>query len=128
MKSSFILILTLLFFAKIQDTIAQSYAINPFIQFIQNNGIWEVLTEIKKYFGTDVAIEVCVDFLESPHCDEVVKVYIIDNKANVRPDYLDRTELMAFLKKNGYLIILKTANPQRFPIIEKKYQLIEKEI
>ena len=58
MKSSLIIILIFLFFAKSQDSQDERYQINIFIKYIQENGIWDVLCEIKRYFGPDICIEV----------------------------------------------------------------------
>ena len=122
MKSSLIIILTLLLFTKSQDTIAQKYSIKYFIKYLQDSGIWEVLYEVKKYFGTDIAIEICEDFLQSPYCGEVVRVYI---KVPITRAYPEENDLMEFLKKNNYLEILsKDANPNLLLKIKKKLEVV----
>ena len=129
MKSSLIIILTLLLFTKIQNTAYESFSISNFIDFIQENGIWEILFQVRLYFGVDISIELCRDFSESPHCEEVVRVYM--NNSGTRGEkesvkYLDRSQLYKFLSKNHYLIILKTVFPTRFPRVNDKLQIYSK--
>ena len=109
MKSSLIIILIFLFFAKSQDSKDEKYQINT---FIQENGIWDVLCEIKRYFGPDICIEVWKNFTQSPHCEEVVKVYITNEVVLLneqKEEYLDKSELNTFLEERNYLTILKKA-------------------
>ena len=64
MKSSkIILFIILLIFTKSQDTLRQNYSIKTFINYLQENGIWEVLYQVKIYFGTVITIEVCQEYV-----------------------------------------------------------------
>ena len=52
------------------------YTINPFITYLQETGYYEVINDVKCKITTDVAIEVCEILTESPHCEEVVRIYM----------------------------------------------------
>ena len=127
MNSSLIIILTLLLFAKSLNTTSISYFISTFINYLQNNGIWEILVEIKKYYGTDVAIELCKEFAKSPHCEEVVRVYIYAPKVPITRSGTrnsDTSELMEFLEEKGYLKILENVDPFVIPKIREKFGVL----
>ena len=138
MKSSkIILFITLLIFTKSQDTLRQNYSIDTFIDYLQKSGIWEVLFQVKIYFGTTIAIEVCKEYVKSPHCEEVIQVYMVNSESEPEPDnransrraffYYDRSELMPFLEKHHYLEILTKTIPLskaqriKFKLISKEY-------
>ena len=53
-----------------------NFLINTFLKYIQGNGYYDVINEVKCEISTDVAIEVCKILTESPHCEEVVRVYM----------------------------------------------------
>ena len=73
MKYTIILLLTLLIATK-EDV--NGYTINPFIEYLQETGYYEVISDVKCQITTDVAIEVCEILTESPHCEEVVRVFM----------------------------------------------------
>ena len=73
MKYTIILLLTLLIATK-EDVSA--FTINPFIIYLQENGYYELINDVKCQLTTDVAIEVCKILTESPHCEEVVRIYM----------------------------------------------------
>ena len=76
MKSSLFLIICLLFIVKNQDTTAIAYSINPYIDYLQENGYWSIIREVKLNFGKTVSIEFCLELVPSPHCEETVLTYI----------------------------------------------------
>ena len=114
MKSLFIFLIYLLLIVKNQDTTVESYSVNSFIDYIQNNGYWDIFQEVKNKFGIDVSIEFCQAIVPSPHCDEVVRVYIPKtNHGNITEDeeepeisYLDINDLDYFLENNNFIGIL----------------------
>ena len=113
MKSSLIIILTLLFFAKSQTTLSKSYSINTFIQSLQNSGILQILRDVKFNFGVNVSTELCKTYVDSPYCEEVCRVYIPEISARRKnPISLDRSQLMEYLVNNNYLEILQRAKPK----------------
>ena len=73
MKYTIILLLALLIVTK-EDR--GTFSINPFIEYLQENGYYELITDVKCLIKTDVAIEVCEILAESAHCEEVVRIYM----------------------------------------------------
>ena len=73
MKYIIIVLLTLLIATKEE---INPYGINPFIEYLQENGYYELITDVKCKITTDVAIEVCEILTESPHCEEVLRIYM----------------------------------------------------
>ena len=124
MKSSLILIICLLFIVKIQDTTAENYSIQTFINYIQDMGYWEIFTQVSLLFGIDVSIDFCKTIVQSPHCDETIRVYIsipnnskIDGKdESITQEYLDINDFADFLDRNNYSDILL----QKIPTSEFK--------
>lgn len=55
---------------------AEDYTINTFIVYLQEQGYYDIIKEIKCHYGADVAINFCLELVSSPHCEEVVRVYI----------------------------------------------------
>ena len=54
------------------------------------------------HFGTDVAIVLCKDYTQSPHCEEVVREYISNGGALngiKEEEYLNKSELYSFLEE-----------------------------
>ena len=51
MKSLAILVLSILLF---NFTDSNEYSINEILNFLQSNGLYEILVQLKKYFGDDV--------------------------------------------------------------------------
>ena len=52
------------------------YSIDPFLNEIQSNGIYDLLKDIKYEFNDDVAIEVCLQIYQTNDCQKVVLNYI----------------------------------------------------
>ena len=73
MKYTIILLLTLLIATKEDGSV---FSIIPFIIYLQESGYYELITDVKCKIATDVAIEVCEILTESPHCEEVVRIYM----------------------------------------------------
>ena len=111
MKLSLIVILlNFLFIVKGQDYTAEKYTINPFINYLQENNYWEILVQVSIYFGNDVSIEICKAFVPSPHCEEVVRVYISPAYTRNKREgeyYLEIKELPNFLEEKNYSNILQ---------------------
>ena len=73
MKYTIILLLTLVIATKENGVL---FTINPFINYLQETGYYEVINDVKCQITSDVAIEVCEILTESPHCEEVVRIYM----------------------------------------------------
>ena len=58
-----------------------SYSIESFIKQLQDNGYYGVIAQVNRYYGNDVAIEMCKSLTQSFSCEELVRVYI----GNPRP-------------------------------------------
>ena len=43
---------------------------------MQENGYYEIILEVKHYYGNDVSISICKEMIKSADCEEVVRVYI----------------------------------------------------
>ena len=122
MKLSLIVILlSFLFIVKGQDYTAERYSINPFINYLQENNYWEILEKVSIYFGNDISIEVCKSFVPSPHCEEVVRVYISTGSKGEQ-EYLEINELKNLFDEKKFSIMLKT----KFRPISKFYELLDK--
>ena len=52
------------------------YSINSFLNYLHENGYYELIYEIKCQYGSDVANECCFLLFESVYCEEVVRVYM----------------------------------------------------
>ena len=72
MKALCILLLSLL----IVSDAKTDYSIDTFIKFLQENGYYDILMQIKLYYGDDIAISLCKNFIKSEHCELLVRVYI----------------------------------------------------
>ena len=103
MKSLLIIILILLFFGKSQNNNYIKYSITSFINYLQNSKVWEILEEVKIFYGADVSIQLCEEYFGSPHCEEIVRVYLTRGGTRGVAEY----DLNTFLKSNNYLIILE---------------------
>ena len=53
-----------------------NYSINNFLEYLQGNGYFEVIYSVKCETTPDIAVEFCEILCESPHCEEVVRVYM----------------------------------------------------
>ena len=133
MKLSLILILSLLFEVKIQDITAQQYSINTFINYLQDNGYWEMFFEVKNFFGVDVTVEFCNTFVPSPHCEEVVNVYLLRTGSyspmrggGESKEYLDIDNLENFLNEKHYSDILKSKNKPKIRYLLLLDKLLDK--
>ena len=83
--------------------------------YLQENGFFELLTEIKHNLGNDVSIDFCKELFKSNDCETVIRVYIPNG---IRPDNPgDQKSLERIV--NEYYNILIAAGFNPFSI--KKY-------
>ena len=52
------------------------YSFNALIEYIKQNGYYEVIRSVKMQIGDDIAIAVCKEFLQSNDCETVVTTYM----------------------------------------------------
>ena len=72
MKLYNLLLLTLAIIANVKG----DYSIDSFITQLENNGYYDIIVEVNRYYGNDVAIEMCKSLTQSFSCEELVRVYI----------------------------------------------------
>lgn len=118
---SFILILSLFFFAKTQDTAALRYSKDDFIEYLKEEGYYNILVDVKSNFGDDVAILMCRTLIPSIHCNEVVRnnMKIPENYGRVNED------LITFLESKKYSKILSKIPRYEF-LIEQVAKIKQK--
>ena len=78
MKLLFTLLLTIAIFINAKG----DFSINPLLDYLQESGYYQILTQIKYYIGSDIAIDVCKDLVASNHCEEVIRIYISPAPSN----------------------------------------------
>ena len=66
----------LLFIAFILSNVKSDYSINILLDFLQEKGYYNIIQHVKIIFGDNIAISVCKSFIETIHCEEVVRVYM----------------------------------------------------
>ena len=66
------IVLFIIFFVYEQST----YSINDLINYLQESGYYDVILQLKIYFGNDVAISFCQEIVESSDCERIVIVYM----------------------------------------------------
>ena len=96
----------------------EDYSINNLLNYLQDNKLYDILVEVKTYFGEDVAISLCKDFVPTNHCEDVVKVYIVV-RAGTR--IIDDTTVKQILNEN-YSSLLKFLGQKKFNEIYNKYE------
>ena len=53
-----------------------TYSIDALLDYLQESGYYEIIYQVKKHFGDDVAIDFCEGIVRTTQCEEVVKVYM----------------------------------------------------
>ena len=86
-----------------------------YLIIFKEKGLYELLVEVKSYFGNDVSISICKQLVATSDCETLVRVYISVN--NCRPDGVDR---VAIKKKANQII-----NEYRMTLIKAGYTLEE---
>ena len=52
------------------------YSINPFLDYLQEKGYYDIIQSVKIYFGDDIAIDICKELAPTIDCETVVRVYM----------------------------------------------------
>ena len=119
MKPFLFLLIGLLIINNVQG----DYSINTFLNYLHETGYFEILVQVKFHFGPDVSIYVCLEFVNSNFCEEVIRVYIpnshlraleednlvekqLEKRQLAESQYLNIEELYPFLYQDRYLKIL----------------------
>ena len=53
-----------------------TYSIDAFLDYLQENGYYEIILQVKITFGDDIAIDVCKQLVQTNDCEIVVKTYM----------------------------------------------------
>ena len=92
------------------------FSIESFINYLQEKGYYDLLVEIKRYYGKDVAIDVCKEIIQSTDCETIIRIYIPNETRRAGED----------MKTLEFIIF----NPDNYDIYKDKYlaihNLIEK--
>ena len=68
------------------------YSIGSLLDYLQEKGLYNIIKEIKSYFGDDIAIDVCKSFVETIHCEDVVRIYIISSgRHRIPPSFVNNS-------------------------------------
>ena len=86
------------------------YSIESFINYLQEKGYYNLLVEIKRYYGKDVAIDVCREIIQSKDCETLIKIYI-QNGSRGHGEDMKTLEFIIF-------------NPDNYELYKDKYQAI----
>ena len=79
MKSLIFLFLILTSISNIKG----DYSISPFLNFLQENGLYDFLASIKHYFGDDICIDICKELTKTYDCYTLVKIYFPSNSRGI---------------------------------------------
>ncbi len=108
MKTSIILLIILsIQFGVMLDL--SNYSIDTLLNFLEDSGIFDILKEIKLYFGYDVSIAMCKEFVKSNHCEIIIKTYIPNGS---RPD-----DILTIFSLEHLLM-----KPENYQILSKYYE------
>ena len=53
-----------------------TYSIDALLDYLQESGYYEIIYQVKIYFGNDFAIDFCKEIVKTNQCQEVVTVYM----------------------------------------------------
>ena len=59
------------------------YSIETFLNYMQGTKYYDIIAQVKIYYGSDVAIYICMALVQSNDCETLVRTYISNG---VRPD------------------------------------------
>ena len=97
-----------------------SFTINPFIEELKNEGLFDIIASIKQYFGQDVAIISCEELYpnNSGNCKRLVLDYIPDYEINRRTLLPGSEKLSPELIKSKIKETIKNILNKKFTIEE----------
>ena len=121
--------LLLVIFAFSGDT---TYSIDALLDYLQETGVYDIIYQVKKYFGDDVAIDFCEGIVKTTHCVEVVRVYMTSSGKRLCPKkeidpvnpIINPKPSVNFIEK--IINLLAGVSPQVLPVIESYISFILK--
>ena len=121
MRKIIIVLLALLIVANKAEC-EQMNSINNLLNDLQKEGYYDLIYQIKCNWGDDIAIDVCRRLVDSPHSEEIIRVYmnscINDQKDINLNDFINKEENMN--------ILLKRLSKNEIERFVKKYENREK--
>ena len=97
---TFLFALLFISFSNIKGGYSIDYALN----YLQENGYYDIIQQIKIYLGDDVAIEVCKQFIATYDCDTIVRVYM-DSHFGGGPNHMPEMPPNNPINENGQIEI-----------------------
>ena len=70
------LIILLLILLSISNSKGDNFSIDTFLNYLQEKGLYDILMNIKYYFGDDVSIAFCKELIKNQNCETVIRIYI----------------------------------------------------
>ena len=86
------------------SNIKGGYSIDYVLDYLQENGYYDIILQIKIYLGDDVAIEVCKQFIATYDCDIIVRVYM-DSHIGGGPNHMPEMPPNNPINENGQIEI-----------------------
>ena len=86
------------------SNIKGGYSIDDVLDYLQENGYYDIIHQIKIYLGDDVAIEVCKQFIATYDCDIIVRVYM-DSHIGGGPNHMPEMPPNNPINENGQIEI-----------------------
>ena len=124
MKAFLIILLALTFVANGKD----EKSIDSFLKYLYESKFYDIFYQIKKELGTEASFFTCEEFLQNSHCEEVVRVYILNDSKLRKLASIIFEKLNEILFKEENLLILKNNNIDERTIkevilrVEKRFQ------
>ena len=115
MKHLSLFLVTLIFFHNIISSQDDDFSIIAFLNYLEENGYFEIISRIKYSFGVDPAIDFCKDLFPTKDCEEIVNNYIIIRRC--RPIVPEALEDIIF--QNLEILLTIKTNKEILDIISK---------
>ena len=105
-------VITFLLFIMFTITIngETTFSIDALLDYLQETGYYEIIYQVKIYFGNDIAINLCKEIVETNHCEEVVRIYMPDSSSSYMHHCPKKPEMNHDIKpkpSNGFMDIIK---------------------
>ena len=59
-----------------------TYSIDALLDYLQESGYYEIIYQVKIYFGDDIAIDFCKEIVKTNQCEEVVRIYMSSSSSS----------------------------------------------
>ena len=129
MKKMIILLLfTLLIVENHADSFLDNYSIFQFIDYLMENGFYDLIYWSKCEYDNDIAIYTCLEFAPSIHCGPVVRYYMKDCNLHYRRGSSSSPAPSPRQKIYKPHNLIKIKKKYTLPEIERKINHIEEKI